>query len=151
MSFIELNKVIAFETIREVLQSSPLRMAPNDVVAAVKEMKARLDVQGAADSAPPAGGETPRTSALINSFHSGQTVEEKALLALKVARTLEREAAALREAVQAAGRIMAGKYLPWSNAGGPNECAHGRADGIPCPECDLLTLKAALADGKGGA
>lgn len=28
------------------------------------------------------------------------------------------------------------KYLPWTMAGGPNECAHGYAEGIPCPDCD---------------
>jgi hypothetical protein len=27
-------------------------------------------------------------------------------------------------------------YLPWYEAGGPNECEHGYADGIPCPHCD---------------
>jgi len=26
-------------------------------------------------------------------------------------------------------------YIPWENAGGPDECAHGRAAGVPCPEC----------------
>jgi hypothetical protein len=30
----------------------------------------------------------------------------------------------------------AGAYIPWANAGGPDECAHGRAKGIACPECD---------------
>jgi len=28
------------------------------------------------------------------------------------------------------------RYIPWTNAGGPNECKHGYARGIPCPECD---------------
>lgn len=28
------------------------------------------------------------------------------------------------------------KYLPWTDAGGPNECSHGYAEGIPCPHCD---------------
>jgi hypothetical protein len=28
------------------------------------------------------------------------------------------------------------KYTQWTNAGGPNECKHGYADGIPCPKCD---------------
>ena len=27
-------------------------------------------------------------------------------------------------------------YLPWENAGGPNECRHGYAEGIDCPRCD---------------
>lgn len=30
------------------------------------------------------------------------------------------------------------KYLPWANAGGPNECKHGYAAGIPCPDCDEI-------------
>jgi predicted RNase H-like nuclease (RuvC/YqgF family) len=28
------------------------------------------------------------------------------------------------------------QYLHWSQAGGPNECEHGYAEGIPCPNCD---------------
>jgi hypothetical protein len=31
------------------------------------------------------------------------------------------------------------KYLPWELAGGPNECAHGYAEGVPCPDCDRET------------
>jgi hypothetical protein len=27
------------------------------------------------------------------------------------------------------------QYIPWANAGGPNECKHGYAAGIACPEC----------------
>jgi hypothetical protein len=27
-------------------------------------------------------------------------------------------------------------YIPWADAGGPNECPHGYAEGIPCPRCD---------------
>lgn len=27
------------------------------------------------------------------------------------------------------------RYIPWANAGGPNECKHGYAAGIPCPDC----------------
>jgi protein gp37 len=26
-------------------------------------------------------------------------------------------------------------FIPWVNAGGPNECRHGYAAGIPCPQC----------------
>jgi hypothetical protein len=29
------------------------------------------------------------------------------------------------------------KYLHWSEAGGPNECEHGYAEGIDCPRCDV--------------
>lgn len=32
------------------------------------------------------------------------------------------------------------KYLDWANAGGPNECIHGYAAGIPCPQCDGAKL-----------
>jgi hypothetical protein len=28
-------------------------------------------------------------------------------------------------------------YIPWANAGGPNECEHGYAAGIPCPKCPV--------------
>ena len=31
---------------------------------------------------------------------------------------------------------MTKKYLDWANAGGPNECKHGYAAGVPCPHCD---------------
>ena len=27
--------------------------------------------------------------------------------------------------------------LPWANAGGPNECVHGYAEGIKCPRCAI--------------
>lgn len=29
------------------------------------------------------------------------------------------------------------RYTPWENAGGPNECEHGYAEGIPCERCDV--------------
>ncbi len=35
-------------------------------------------------------------------------------------------------------------YLRWELAGGPNECAHGYAAGIPCPKCDLAHARAML-------
>jgi hypothetical protein len=28
------------------------------------------------------------------------------------------------------------EYLPWQYAGGPNQCKHGYAAGIPCPDCN---------------
>lgn len=41
-----------------------------------------------------------------------------------------------------------GDYLHWSEAGGPNECEHGYAEGIPCPDCDgnpkQIALKAEI-------
>ena len=27
------------------------------------------------------------------------------------------------------------RFIEWANAGGPNECSHGYAAGIPCPSC----------------
>jgi hypothetical protein len=33
-------------------------------------------------------------------------------------------------------RLIENKYVPWTNAGGPNECEHGYATGIPCRRCD---------------
>lgn len=33
-------------------------------------------------------------------------------------------------------RVEEKGYLPWAEAGGPNECTHGYAEGIPCPKCD---------------
>ncbi len=35
-------------------------------------------------------------------------------------------------------------YLRWELAGGPNECSHGYASGIPCPQCDLARARAML-------
>lgn len=55
-------------------------------------------------------------------------------------------AARLAEALRAAKRLRDGKYLPWSNAGGVNDCAHGYGEGIPCPKCDAATLDAALRE-----
>jgi hypothetical protein len=42
----------------------------------------------------------------------------------------------VREVVAVARRIVVGKYLAWTNAGGPYECKHGVAGGIPCNTCD---------------
>lgn len=37
------------------------------------------------------------------------------------------------------GPVALGKWMPrfisWHSAGGPNECKHGYAAGIPCPDC----------------
>lgn len=41
----------------------------------------------------------------------------------------------------AAIRLERGGYVHWSTAGGPNECAHGRAEGIACPECDAGLIR----------
>lgn len=45
----------------------------------------------------------------------------------------QRECARLATAVK---MCREGVYMNWHNAGGPNECIHGYADGIPCAECD---------------
>ena len=29
------------------------------------------------------------------------------------------------------------RFLPWTDAGGPNECKHGYAAAVPCPDCTL--------------
>jgi hypothetical protein len=38
-------------------------------------------------------------------------------------------------------------YLRWELAGGPNECAHGYARGIPCPKCDQSLVQFGLPAG----
>jgi hypothetical protein len=38
------------------------------------------------------------------------------------------------------------KYLDWASAGGPNECKHGYAAGIPCPDCDAAESLPAESD-----
>jgi hypothetical protein len=30
------------------------------------------------------------------------------------------------------------EFVPWQSAGGPNECPHGYAAGIPCPTCSTV-------------
>lgn len=37
-------------------------------------------------------------------------------------------------------------YIGWQSAGGPNECKHGYAKGIPCPRCDEALVAAASSD-----
>lgn len=37
-------------------------------------------------------------------------------------------------------RLLANLYLPWTNAGGPNECEHGYAAGIACRKCDMQAV-----------
>jgi hypothetical protein len=54
---------------------------------------------------------------------------------------------ALRVAVGvilAAQRLAAGNHRSWANSGGPDECEHGYAKGIPCPKCDSKLLSEAL-------
>jgi len=46
------------------------------------------------------------------------------------------------KAEAARARLQAGGYVPWDQAGGPEECAHGYAEGLACPECDRETVRA---------
>jgi hypothetical protein len=59
---------------------------------------------------------------------------------------LKAENTELREVVAAALRLEIGGYLIWALAGGPGECAHGRAAGIPCRECDRQAVRYRGAD-----
>lgn len=61
------------------------------------------------------------------------------------------EEAALRAYAAAKGIDLAApaEPVPWTNAGGPNECAHGYAEGIPCPRCDEAKALAAVVFGLG--
>lgn len=52
----------------------------------------------------------------------------------------------LNELFQTACRIIDGlngsvPYEKWGTAGGPDECEHGYAAGIPCPSCDLFFVR----------
>lgn len=38
------------------------------------------------------------------------------------------------------GIEMDSEYLGWEDAGGPNECEHGYADGLRCPYCDWIEI-----------
>lgn len=57
---------------------------------------------------------------------------------------LRAELEEVRRALAAAGRLQNHRYIDWFNAGGPNECAHSYAEGIPCRECDKAMFAAAL-------
>lgn len=46
------------------------------------------------------------------------------------------------EVKAAAARLKEGEYIAWTGAGGPDECGHGFAAGVPCPDCDRATLDA---------
>jgi hypothetical protein len=41
-----------------------------------------------------------------------------------------------KEMKAAQERLKLGKYINWTNAGGPNECAHGVAEALACRKCD---------------
>lgn len=43
--------------------------------------------------------------------------------------------------LDAYSRQRADNYIDWARAGGPNECVHGRAEGIHCPHCDLWLIR----------
>jgi hypothetical protein len=47
-----------------------------------------------------------------------------------------------QEVIAAHERIDANKYMEWGYAGGPDQCSHGYAKGIACPQCDLETIRA---------
>ncbi len=83
-------------------------------------------------------------------FNVQQLIEHAGTYAADLDR-LRQENQALRERVEAAMRLRRGKYLPWTNAGGPNECPHGRAESIPCPHCDERTFAALDAASTGQA
>jgi len=46
----------------------------------------------------------------------------------------------IKDVVSASERLRSYKYLPWEQAGGPEECQHGVAAGIPCRNCDAQTV-----------
>jgi hypothetical protein len=54
------------------------------------------------------------------------------------------EAEGLRAGLEAADRIANYQYVPWTNAGGVNECGHGYGDHTPCPKCDRVIFRLAL-------
>jgi hypothetical protein len=56
------------------------------------------------------------------------------------AKSLEGRVKELEVVIRAQGRLNDNKYLPWHNAGGPEECPHGYAFGIPCPKCDFQVV-----------
>lgn len=54
--------------------------------------------------------------------------------------------AAHKATVAAALRLHSDHYLRWANTGGPDECTHGYAAGIPCRKCDIgLIIERAAA------
>lgn len=81
--------------------------------------------------------------------------KDGAWVPVEICAQMERELAAkdatiekLRAALAAADRMFKHKYLQWAKAGGPNECDHRRAEGIPCPFCDDIIFHQALTDSK---
>lgn len=72
---------------------------------------------------------------------AGATFPDKMPIAKRLAQA-QAELTALRRVADAAMRLQKNKYLPWTNAGGPNECKHGWADGISCPRCDENAISA---------
>ena len=78
-------------------------------------------------------------------------------------RCKEQEATDAAELIERIGRAEANivasvrliwyRYMEWQKAGGPDECAHGYAKGIPCRACDVDTVmsaRAALSPQNGG-
>lgn len=47
--------------------------------------------------------------------------------------------------VKAEDRKRRNAYQPWACAGGPNECAHGYSEVLPCPYCDEKLIADAAA------
>lgn len=50
----------------------------------------------------------------------------------------------LVKALESAKRLIDDCYMDFEKAGGPDECKHGRAEGIFCRKCDNLMVNEAL-------
>ena len=70
-------------------------------------------------------------------FHSIQPLKAD----LQAAHTL---IAKMRKILEASDRLISYQYFGWQNAGGPNECKHGIAEGIYCKRCDKLIVQETL-------
>lgn len=66
--------------------------------------------------------------------------KEAAFIAKNYQACLE-ELTKLRKFRDAVCRLKKGNYLKWESVGGPNECVHGVAAGIPCQQCDEGIVK----------
>lgn len=61
--------------------------------------------------------------------------------ALELLHELEAKEKVMEAALRLLGQYP---YLAWFVAGGPDQCRHGYAAGVPCPACDQVTVNEAI-------
>ena len=127
---------------------------PTPIEPSENELKAARELRDGADGLKPRE-KWEREFALIMATHTrcdGLTAAQwkakfEAEISVEWQKAWLQMKSALAEAqgnLELSMRLYEGKYIDWDMAGGPNQCAHGYAEGIACKECDRQKWSAYL-------